>query len=349
MVDQELSLFHDTAPIISITELETPMPGLECLWLAKDANEWSSIMQQTYIGNDWLVNPNSVGTPAIAPSLCSLFRDMLSDNIEHRHGQLSALQLKLLLHPIHSSLCHLHQALSFYSEAYSSRQGNSSVIKASNLLRLEEAQSLLQKWYDLCEFQARNDPNCQITRANLVLYHVMSLNAVTFFPEIERLARKEDLDGTSLELSVSYKRCIYNPGKAIFHCGQVIRLVTSMPREGRPRWWSVAIYRATMILWLESVARAETYTQTIDKGHIFPIDSVAPDHPSVKSYLWNGEGIPVLSSTDGYVELQKPNDVMRHCISLLESGVKLPVSDGIKRKLLAFSKNWNMDIMLQST
>ncbi|EDN97267.1 hypothetical protein SS1G_11792 [Sclerotinia sclerotiorum 1980 UF-70] len=58
MVDQELSLFHDTAPIMSITELETPMPGLECLWLAKDANEWSKIIQQTYIGNDWLLHPN---------------------------------------------------------------------------------------------------------------------------------------------------------------------------------------------------------------------------------------------------------------------------------------------------
>ncbi|KAB8293040.1 hypothetical protein EYC80_007402 [Monilinia laxa] len=288
MVDQELSLFHDTAPIMSITELETPMPGLECLWLAKSANEWAKIVQQTYIGSDWLLNPSSIGTPPIEPSLCGLFRDMLSDNIERRHGQLSPLQLKLLLHPLHSSLCHLHQALSFHSEVYSSRQGTRTVTKASNLLRLEEAQSLLQK----------------------------CLNAVSFFPEIERLARKEDFDGTSLELSLRYKRCIYSSGEAIFHCGQVIRLVTSMPKEGRPRWWSVAIYRATMILWLESVSRIEIYTQRLDKGPIFPIDAVEPDHPSVKSYLWNGEGIPVLSKGEG--------------------------------KLSAFSKNWNMEVMLQN-
>lgn len=349
MVDQELSLFHDTSPIMSITELETPIPGMECLWLAKDANDWAAIVQQTYIGTDWLLNPNSIGTPPVGPSLCSLFRDMLSDNIERRHGQLSPLQLKLLLHPIHSSLCHLHQALTFHSEIYSTRQGTRSVTKASNLLRLQEAQSLLQKWYELCDFHARNDPNCQITRANLVLYHLISLNAVTFFPEIERLARKEDFDGTSLELSLRHKRCIYNSGEAIFHCGQVIRLVTSMAKEGRPRWWSVAIYRATMILWLESVSRIDTYTQRFDKGPIFPIDAVAPDHPSVKSYLWNGEGIPVLSKSDGYVELHRPNDVMSHCILLLEVGVTLPVSDGIRRKLLAFSRNWNMEITLQNT
>ncbi|KAA8566494.1 hypothetical protein EYC84_009054 [Monilinia fructicola] len=334
MVDQELSLFHDTAPIMSITELETSMPGLECLWLAKGPNEWTTIVQQTYLGTDWLLNPNSVGTPPIEPSLCGLFRDMLSDNIERRHGQLSPLQLKLLLHPLHSSLCHLHQALSFHSEPYSSRQGTRTVTKASNLLRLEEAQSLLQKWYDLCDFHIKK-------RAKF-------LNAVTFFPEIERLARKEDFDGTSLEISLRYKRCIYSSREALFHCGQVIRLVTSMPREGRPRWWPVAIYRATMILWLESVSCIETHTQRLDKGAIFPIDAVAPDHPSVKSYLWNGEGIPVLSKGEGYVELQKPDDVMHHCISLLESGVTLPVCDGTRRKLLAFSKNWNMEIMLQN-
>ncbi|CAD6455119.1 0fd24a5c-df01-40a9-8c3e-a138a5a3fed6 [Sclerotinia trifoliorum] len=349
MVDQELSLFHDTAPIMSITELETPMPGLECLWLAKDANEWSTIIQQTYIGTDWLLHSNPVGTPPAGPSLCGLFRDMLSDNIERRHGQLSPLQLKLLLHPLHSSLCHLHQALSFQSEVYSSRQGTRTVTKASNLLRLQEAQSLLQKWYDLCELNAKNDPNCQITRANLVLYHLISLNAVTLFPDIERLARKEDFDGTSFELSQRYKRCIYNPAEALFHCGQVIRLVTSMPKEGRPRWWSVAIYRVTMILWLECVARVETYTQRLDKGPIFPIDAVAPDHPSVKSYLWNAEGTPVLSKADGYVELNRPNDVMNHCISLLDFGVTLPMPDGIRRKLVALSSNWNMEIKLQNT
>ncbi|KAI9643629.1 hypothetical protein NHQ30_008251 [Ciborinia camelliae] len=349
MVDQELSLFHDTAPIMSITELETPMPALECLWLAKDSNEWATILQQTNIGTDWLLNPNSIGIPPVGPSLCDLFRDMLSDNIERRHGQLCPLQLKLLLHPLHSSLCHLHQALSFHSEVYSSRQGTRTVTKASNLLRLEEAQSLLQIWYDLCEFHTKNDPNCQITVANLVLYHLISLNAVTFFPEIERLARKEDFDGSSSELSLRYKRCIYNSGEAIFHCGQVIRLVTSMPKEGRPRWWSVAIYRVTMMLWLASVSRNETYTQKLEKGPLFPIDAVSPDHPSVKSYLWNGEGVPVLSKGDGYVELQNPNDVMNHCISLLDFGVTLPVSDGIRRKLLAFSKNWNMEIMLQNT
>ncbi|PQE26564.1 transcription factor cmr1 protein [Rutstroemia sp. NJR-2017a BBW] len=348
MVDQELSLFHDTAPIMSITELEAPMPGPECLWLAKDANEWATMVQQTYIGTDWLLNPSSLGTPPVGPSLCDLFRDMLCDNIERRYGQLSPLQLKLLLHPLHSSLCHLNQSLSCYSDVFSSRQGTRTMTKASNLLRLEEAQSLLQKWYDLCAYHSKSDPNCPVTRANLVLYHLVSLNAVTSFPEIERLARKEDFDGTTAEILLRYKRCIYQPGEALFHCGQVIRLVTSMPKEGRPHWWSVAIYRATMILWLESVARRERHTPGMEKSSIFPIDAVTPDDPSVRSYLWSGAGVPVLSRGDGYVELHKPDDVLNHCISLLETGVTLRMLDGIRRKLQTFSRSWGMDaVMMQ--
>src|SRR6187402_3557714 len=103
MVDQELSLFHDTAPILSITELQTPMPGLECLWLAKNSTEWLAALQQTNSATDW-ASPNSLEIHPLTPSLCDLFQDMLHDNISRRYDQLSPLQLKLLLHPLQSLL-----------------------------------------------------------------------------------------------------------------------------------------------------------------------------------------------------------------------------------------------------
>jgi hypothetical protein len=46
MVGQELSLFHDISPFLSITELERPIPGPESLWLAKDPTEWFTAVQQ---------------------------------------------------------------------------------------------------------------------------------------------------------------------------------------------------------------------------------------------------------------------------------------------------------------
>jgi len=347
MVDQELSLFHDTAPILSITELQTPMPGMECLWLAKDSTEWLAALQQTNnintTGSGW-GSPNSqLEVRPLTPSLCDLFQDLLHDNISRHYEQLSPLQLKLLLHPLQSLLCHLRQVLSCFSDFFGARRGSRTVTKASTMLRLEEVQSLLQKWYELCAVHAKADPTCPVTRANLVLYHLISLNAVTSFPEIERLARREAFDGSSRELTARYKRCIHQPEEVLIHCGQVIRLVSSMPREGRPHWWSTAIYRASLILWVESLSRTDINSQRMEKGPMFAIDAVMPDDRSVVSYLWNGEGVPVLTKGERHVELV-PDEVLNHAVGLLEQGVSARVSDGIKRKLQALSRNWSVPL-----
>lgn len=342
MVDQELSLFHDTAPILSITELQTPMPGKECLWLAKDSSEWLVAIQQTTAASDWM-SPESLEIRLLTPSLCDLFHDFLQDNIRRRCDELSPLQLKLLLHPLQSLLCHLRQVLSCFSDVFGSRRGTRTVTKASTMLRLEEVQSLLQKWYELCAVHAKADPSCPVTRANLVLYHLISLNAITSFPEVERLARKEGFDGSSQQLASRYKKCIHQPEEVLIHCGQVIRLVSSMPREGRPHWWSTAIYRVALILWVESLSRVDHGNQRIENGPMFAIDTVMPDDQSVISYLWNGEGVPVLSNGERHVELC-PGKVLTHCGLLLEQGVALRVSDGIKRKLQALSRSWGSEL-----
>ena len=125
------------------------------------------------------------------------------------------------------------------------------------MMRLEEVQALLQKWYELSMSLYKTNPGCAMTRCNLVLYHLISLNAVTNFLEIERLARREGFDGSYWELSLRHKRCIYNREEAVFHCGQVMRLLRSMAPDRRPCWWSAAIYRATLILWVDSVARLD--------------------------------------------------------------------------------------------
>lgn len=333
MVDQELSLFHDTAPILSITELLAPMPAHESLWLAQTSTAWLSKIQQS----------NPLQFQPLTPSLCDLFQDLLHDNINRRYDQLSPLQLKLLLHPLQSLLCHLRQVLSCFSDFFGSRRGTRTVTKASTMLRLEEVQSLLQKWYELCAIHAKASPDCPVTRANLVLYHLISLNAVSSFPEIERLARKEGFDSSRRELGVRYKRCIHQPEEVLFHCGQVIRLVGSMPREGRPHWWSTAIYRAALTLWVESLSRSDRDAQRVDSGLMFAIDAVMPEDRSIVSYLWNGEGIPVLTAGARHVELL-PDAVLKHCISLLDEGAALRVSDGIKRKLQALAKNWSMEL-----
>jgi hypothetical protein len=257
MVDQELSLFHDTAPMLSITELQCPLPSPEVLWMSSNAEQWFANVQNIY-GCTANVNPQLLTSPSLTPSLGDLFQDFLHDNLSRRQSSLSPQQLRLLLHPLQSLLCHLRQMLSCFSDVLSTRRATSrTVTKATTMMRLEEVQALLQKWYELSMSLYKSDPSCMTTRCNLVLYHLISLNAVTNFPEMERLARREGFDGSYWELSLRHKRCVYNREEAVFHCGQIMRLLRSMAPDRRPCWWPAAIYRATIILWVDSIARLD--------------------------------------------------------------------------------------------
>ncbi|OTA90480.1 hypothetical protein M434DRAFT_77831 [Hypoxylon sp. CO27-5] len=348
MVDQELSLFHDTAPMLSTSELCAPLPGPELLWMSANADQWVAAVNSIY-GCTANVNPQLLTTPSLTPSLYDLFQDLLNDNLSRRQGSLTPHQLRLLLHPLQSCLYHITQMLSCFPDVMSARRlGNGTAIKNSFESRLNEIQGLLQKWYELTISYYKLNPTCSTTKTNLVLYHLISLNAVTNFPEIERLARREEFDGSYWELSLRHKRCIYQREEAIFHCGQVYRLLRSMPRDRRPNWWGAGVYRATLILWTDSVSRLDPNFQKRDEsGSPVAIDQVTPEDPAVIAYLWNGEGVPVLTHhRDGTsASLDKPVDVLAYAVKTLEDGVSSRLSDGIRRKLLALGSNWQADAL----
>ncbi|KAK6951369.1 hypothetical protein Daesc_007903 [Daldinia eschscholtzii] len=349
MVDQELSLFHDTAPMLSTSELCAPLPGPELLWMSANAEQWVAAVQSIY-GCTANVNPQLLTTPpSLTPSLYDLFQDLLNDNLSRRQGSLTPHQLRLLLHPLQSCLYHITQMLSCFSDVMGTRRiGNRTGIKSSFESRRDEIQGLLQKWYELTIAYYKANPTCATSKTNLVLYHLISLNAITNFPEIERLARREGFDGSYWELSLRHKRCISQREEAIFHSGQVFRLLRSMPRDRRPSWWSAGVYRATLILWTDSVSRLDPNFQKRDEsGAAVAIDQVTPENPIVIAYLWNGDGVPVLSHPHGdgsaRISLEKPGDVLEYAVKTLEEGISTRFTDGIRRKLVALSGNWQAD------
>ncbi|KAL2258266.1 hypothetical protein VTK26DRAFT_8504 [Humicola hyalothermophila] len=351
MLDQELSLFHDTAPLFAITELQCPLPGPEVLWMAPNSEQWFSAVQSVY-GCTTNVNPQLLSAPSVTPSLYDVFQDFLHDSLSRRQPSLSPQQLRLILHPLQALLCHLGQILSCFSDALSTRRTSArTVTKASTLLRLEEVQALLQKWYDMTLSYSKAHPGCPITRCNLVLYHLISLNSVTNFPEIERLARREGFDGSYWELSLRYKRCIYQREEAISHCGQVFRLLRLMPNDRRPAWWSAAMYRATLVLWTDSISRIDPNLQTDKRddagGERSPpviIDQVTPEDPALVAYVWSGHGGAVLTRLDGTTfTIDRPADILSYAVHNIESSFSSRVGDGIKRKLIALGHNWNFD------
>ncbi|KAK3906749.1 hypothetical protein C8A05DRAFT_29403 [Staphylotrichum tortipilum] len=377
MLDQELSLFYDTAPMFAITELQCPLPGPEVLWMAPNSAGWLSAMESVYgcIAN---VNPQLLSTLPATPSLYDLFQDFLHDNLSRgqpatpspqQPATLSPQQLRLILHPVQALLCHLQHVLSCFSETPSTRRtGARCVTKSSTLHRLEEVQVLLQKWYDITARYGRAHPDCPDTRCNLILYHLISLNAVTDFLEIERFARREAFDtqqGWDWDAPQLARRYVFHREDAVFHCGQVFRLLRMIPNDRQPSWWSAAMYRATLVLWVDSTCRVyagssggskresvvsatavggprTTATTPLEAPVI--IDQVTPEDPAINAYLWNGSGVAMLTWTDGtHLSLDKPADILSYAIQNIEAGFSLRIGDGIKRKLITLGNNWKMD------
>jgi hypothetical protein len=144
----------------------------------------------------------------------------------------------------------------------------------------------------------------------------------------------------SWETALRSKQFIYQPEKAIIHCGQVFRIISNMPESKRPSWWSAALYRVTMVLWVDSMSRAYS-GETIENEPVFMINALTPEDQSVKAYLSNSFGVPALLKRDGsYSQLGNPEDVLIHCLTLLDEGVSTRFADGIRRKLQTLLRNW---------
>lgn len=341
MVDQDLALFHDTAPLFSVTEFAAPMPDADRLWNARTAGEWSSIFEQVH---EFSGGYSSVGSGARPLSLRDLFRHFLDDEMIPLGIEMTPLQLRLLLHPLQSLVCQYSQLLSCFSDSLSQRNKNEPrrVSASSTRSRLEEVQSLLGRWFDLAERYLKANPLCPMMQTNLVIFHLISLNAVTNFSEIERLARRENFDGTYQQLVWMHKRCITDVEEAVFHCGQVFRLVRNMPRGIRPPWWAGAIYRVALVLWTDSLTHKEGSSPTNSMfqgngpvpGPSFAIDALAADHPLIVRYLTKREGIPCVTKRDGsQMTLDRAYPVLQHCIEVIDEGASTRFSDGIRSKL----------------
>ena len=313
MIDQELSLFHDTTPILSIGDVQTPIPCPDRLWRTRNSVEWQQASKESYASN----NHEDV-------SLAHLFQDLLRDELAM---QLSPLQVKLLLHPLQTLVCHLTQILSCFYGLQDPRHSTRPLMSASTLMRIEEVQSLLHKWFDLAMHNHLANPDCRITDGSLVLYHVLYLNTVSYFPVIERMAQKED---SSMFEPTFRAQSLYQPQKAMFHAGQILRLITKMPRDGRPPWWAAALYRATLILWVSALSHEHR-----EQGPLVALDNISPEEPAAKAFLNAGYGSASIGG-----KVLDPEGVVLYCGELLGEGAPTRFSDGVRRKLKSFLDNW---------
>lgn len=325
--DQEISLFNDAPPNLSITELTAALPDNEGMWNAKSAREWGAAMVASRGNND----TSALKAP---PSLYELFRRFM--NRELTDEMLTPLQLRLLLHPVQALVCHLHECLSCFAGGTAHRQGQ------RLLTQLEEVQSLLKHWYGICRRSI-----CDVTKfdpvigATAVIYHLINLNTMTNFLDIEKFARGDISKEQFLQTDWAKVRSAEDSSQIWFHCGQIFRLYRMMPEANRPPWWAASIYRVALIMWATSIAinsNGSTMTNNSAAPHAdthFTVDNVPPEHNNIIRYLRYKEGIPMLSKRNGtLVGLDEPNNILAHCLDVLhEDESTMRLTEGIKSRL----------------
>lgn len=282
MVDQDLSFFADSGPMLNVGECTAPMPDNDRLWHAKTAREWTDAFHSVHGLNE---NFAALGSKTRPLSLQELFRRFLDDDLHSQTPAPTPLQLRLLLHPLQSLVCQYTQLLSCRTDTYRTRTGSphntsrpsssshshahpsssasssasSAVSTAAVRVRQEEVSALLARWYALATAHLAQHPICATMQASFVIFHLLALNAVSNFAAIEKLARREGVDGSYAQLLWLHRTCITDVQEAIFHAGQVLRLVRSMPRSVRPMWWPGAVYRVALVLWVDALRHNHTH------------------------------------------------------------------------------------------
>lgn len=328
-------MFSDTAPLLPLVNMHVPMPDGDNLWQAASATEWLTALENSH---------GSTYRPP--PSVRELFTRFVDGEIAESKTILTPTQLRLLLHPLQTQVCQLRQLLTCLPEGGSHAKSSRAVSKSATKARLEEISVLLQQWYALSnQSQSSSEVGRWTSCANLIMYHLISLNAITSFTCIEQFARREVVVGPFRHASWLQTRCIDQAEETSFHCGQVLRLIKSMPEQARPPWWSGAVYRVALIGWANSMAHAgtrfPTNGQSADADRPFAIDALTPEDPAITRYLKYQEGIPMLSKADGsMLPMDVPNNILKHCIDMLEEDSTMRLTDGIKRKLRIFLTAW---------
>ncbi|KAK7711435.1 hypothetical protein SLS64_005459 [Diaporthe eres] len=386
MLDQELSLFYDQPPTFTITELRAALPEVDALWNARNAAEWRGL----YDGDK---------SSRTQYSLCRLFQLCLANDVDPAAYPLTPLRLRLLLYPIQSLVFHHSQLL----DAIPDRQipalsSFKTLTRTSSILRLEELQSLLQTWWALAQHEYQNeasDAACDptqpaappksesdqaLSRANLLLFHLISLQLYTDLKAIESFARGENLSSlggsssgddadeeeddtelssgandTTASLRARHRllaaRCVFAPPEALYHAGQVLRLVRGTALALRPPWWAAAVYRAALVLWAyASMRQCLLSAEAGEAGGgsepvLVAIDAVLPGDPAVERFLRQGRGVPVVVNGGGGAAAvrvdREPQRVLGACLSLLDAGQACTwFAMGVRIKLEMLLQAW---------
>ncbi|KAI8964132.1 hypothetical protein F5Y11DRAFT_118885 [Daldinia sp. FL1419] len=354
ILDLELSLFLDSTPHIQIADLNLVLPSPAELYLACDTDLWKRGMRDA---------------PLVQPSLRVLFEWFLTHQLTgDRRRCLTPSAFRLLLHPLYSLVNSFRQVLSCFSEGPNSRLF-SPVTKRSTDVRMEEMQVLLHRWFSLYCSRLREVEQSEVSynpfrsplmTATLITYHIIYLNTVTGFADIESLARRR-LSDSRLRLlsSIHVEQYIHNPDEALLHIGQILYLLRTLDKKIRPPWWPAALYRVTLTLWAISVFYGARWKLPSSTLVLIDVESRGDDD-AVYRHFYSSVGASVAGSNSATASDSSPNNqlfipaitdqrggtepvalddpirTLETCLLAFGGGIATRFSEGIHTKLKQF-------------
>ena len=330
-MDQELSLFADTMPVLACKDLQAHTPDDDALWQAESDSVWSRALSEH--------EANSTS----GQSVSDLFSRLLKDDL--RDEPLSPMQLRLLLHPLQAVICQQRNLIDCTSNAVVSDSVlPRNITRFSSRTRLEEMSGLLDRWCDVYEKSRETyTEHPETMSANLIMYNLIALNTTTSFDAIEKFARGAVCLGPLSEAQWLRSRAIESSGEAIFRCGQVFRLIKSIPEQKRPLWWAGAVYRASLITWAASMASVKAHRR--DPSGIMPhvqLDVLEAENPQIFQWAEFGTGHGVLTSSDQSVlSVERPDHVLSYAIDFLSQSSASRLAEGVKLKFRRLASRWH--------
>ncbi|KAI9706193.1 MAG: hypothetical protein M1820_004954 [Bogoriella megaspora] len=319
VMDLELSIFYDQPPKISVKDLAMP-------------------------------NQDSKQAHPTLPTFSRLFRKFLEREMLEDE-KVTMEELQLLLHGVQCLASHLYECLMsfvsvsprFYADHFTTSFGTRAL--------LQELRSLLHQWYTLFQRSTEHqDDPIFLSQRTLILYHLMSARLLIPFDQLELLARSTPTEDAFKPHSQMQGPLMEEGPNVNIHCGQVMRLIRTLPQDKKPAWWAAAIYRATILLWATGWVStgpptsrfAGTGLHTYNPLDMFPIDHIEVDDQRTTSYLRSREGTPVLTTQGGQsVLLNEPDNILAYMLDFIdEQNDSTRFAEGIKHKVMRLRERW---------
>jgi hypothetical protein len=187
--------------------------------------------------------------------------------------------------------------------------------------------------------------------------HLIGMELYICFDDVQLLAGKEGFEEGRILMPLFQRWTKTSAAvKAIFHSGQVIRIVSSLDQKAsRPLWWPLAIVRAALVLWAYGTvvsvdcvncksrepAHAQYTHQTpaSQAQGLEAVNGAIGDRAlfgGAEMSFFNHSTTPCISNLEGrLIPLSETSEVLQVSIKLLEEGLSMsiPVCEYVRKFL----------------